>query len=285
MRDFFRQYRVLLALIALILLGLHIASSALNRGEETGPVGRVVLAIYSPIHRVVSWPFTKTSSIFHRYFALVGLRAENDILRRDNDALLAQVAQLSSIQAENDRLHELLKFRTPTKAAPVYARIIARSTSPEFRTMVIDKGTDDGVNRNMIALAPGGLVGHVHAVAGNAAKILLITDAASVVDAVVQRTRAAGIVKGRSQNMCTFDFLARTEDIENGDLIVTSGIGGIFTAGHPIGRVSIVDREASDMFLVVEITPSVVFENLEEVILLPGAAPPPAIASPLDTGN
>ncbi len=285
MRDFFRQYRVLLALIALILLGLHIASSALSRGEETGPVGRVVLAIYSPIHRVVSWPLTKTSTIFHRYFALVGLRAENDILRRDNDALLAQVAQLSSIQAENDRLHELLKFKPAVKGAPIYARVIARSTSPEFRTVVIDKGTDDGVTRNMVALAPGGLVGHVHAVSGGAAKILLITDAASVVDAVVQRTRAAGIVKGRSQNMCTFDFLARTEDIENGDLIVTSGIGGIFTAGHPIGRVSIVDREASDMFLVVEITPSVVFENLEEVVLVPGAAPPPEIPSVLDAGN
>lgn len=283
MKEFLKQYRLLLLGIALSLLGLHWASSALNRGEDTGRVGRVVISVYTPIHHVVSWPFQKIGGVFHRYIWLVGIGRENEALKQQNDALQAQLGQMSEIQAENERLARLLEFKPTVKAAPIYARVIARSTTPEFRTLLVDKGTDDGMALHMIALSPAGLVGHVNAITAHAAKVLLITDAASVVDAVVQRTRASGLIRGRSQNTCSFDFLSRGEEIEQGDTVVTSGIGGIFTAGHVIGRVTSIDKEASDMFQVVEITPSAAFENLEELVFVPGAAPPPDLPSPLET--
>jgi len=121
-----------------------------------------------------------------------------------------------------------------------------------------------------------GLIGHVSEVTENAAKILLITDSTSVVDAVVQRTRVSGLVKGRSGAGCSMDFIHRTDDVEAGDTVVSSGIGSVFTKGHVIGQVTHVDNESNDMFKNVEIKPAVAFDKIEEAIILPGSEPLPS---------
>ena len=132
----------------------------------------------------------------------------------------------------------------------------------------------------MIAVTAEGLVGHVNEVTQNAAKILLITDPSSVVDAVIQRTRVTGLVKGRGTPLCSMDFVRRTDDVQVGDSVISSGIGGIFGKGYHIGDVMIVDNESNDMFKSVDIMPSVSFDGLEEVIILPGSALPASEMKP-----
>ncbi len=270
MRTFLMQYKILLLAICLVLLGLHLASSALNKGENTGPAGRVIITVYTPIHKTISWPFRQVARFFQNYILLLDLRDENRALKKKNEALLLEWHRLREMESENLRFRRLLNFPAPLKVNPIFARVVAKTISNEFRTILVGTGRKSGVAKGMVAVTAAGLLGHVCEVTPNAAKILLITDASSVVDAVIQRTRASGIVRGRSRNTCSMEFLNRTDDVEVGDTVVSSGIGGVFPKGYLIGPVTKIDRESNDMFQDVEITPPVDYEGLEEIILLPG---------------
>jgi rod shape-determining protein MreC len=280
MRGFLSRYKILLLLIGLVLLGLHLASSSMNKGADTTRTGRVIITIYAPIHKTILWPFWKMGELADRYIWLVNLKEENDRLKRDNETLLFQNSKNAEVEFENERLRKLLGFKIEAKADPIYAKVIARNVSQEFRVILIGKGTREGVRKNMIAVTAEGLVGHVNDVTDNAAKVLLVTDPSSVVDAVIQRTRVSGLVKGRGAPACSMDFIRRTDDVQVGDSVVSSGIGGIFTKGFAIGQVINVDNESNDMFKSVDVKPYVTFDGLEEVIILPGSALPPSEARP-----
>jgi rod shape-determining protein MreC len=274
MRGFLSRYKILLVLIGLVLLGLHFASSSMNKGENTTRAGRIVIAAYTPIHKTISWPFWKVGELVDRYVTLVNLKDENLRLKRENEALLFQNSRNTEIEFENERLRKLLGFKIEAKADPIYAKVIARNISQEFRVILIGKGNKEGVRKNMIAVTAEGLVGPVNEVTDNAAKVLLLNDPSSVVDAVIQRTRVSGLVKGRGAPVCSMDFIRRTDDVQVGDSVVSSGIGGIFTKGFLIGQVINVDNESNDMFKSVDVKPYVPFDALEEVIVLPGSALP-----------
>ncbi|MCB1154987.1 MAG: rod shape-determining protein MreC [Deltaproteobacteria bacterium] len=270
MRDSIFRYKLLVVAVVLVILGLHFASSALDKGDETGWLGRTVISVYTPVHNVVTWPFIKVAALANRYVYLIDQSNEVEILREQNRSLMVQMHQYSELEAENKRLRDLLKFRPNRKVEPLYAKVIARSLSPEVRTILIDKGRSDGIERNMVVLTNAGLIGHVSTVTSNAAKVLLISDANSAVDAVVQRSRASGILKGRSRRTCKLEFINRSDDVEVGDIVVSSGIGGLFPGGYVLGRVVKVESTPTDMFQNVEVLPTVAFDKLEEVALVPG---------------
>jgi rod shape-determining protein MreC len=274
MRGLLTNYKYLLLGIALVLLGLHLASSSLNQGADTGKTGRFIMQVYAPIHSTVSWPFARTADLMGRYLLLMDLKEENRKLSENNRALRLRIMRLDELEAENKRLRHLQNYKVPREIKPVYAPVIARSLTPESRTLLIGKGTKDGVEKNMVAISPDGLVGHINMVATNSARVLLVTDPGSVIDAVVQRTRATGIVKGKNPTHCSLNFLNRTEDIEVGDLVVSSGLGGVFPSGMTVGQVVKVERETTDMFLYVDVFPAVSFDKLEDVIIIPGAVSP-----------
>ncbi len=274
MRGLLKHYKYLLLVIALVLLGLHLVTSSLNKGVNTGKTGLLIMRIYEPIHSTVSWPFAKVADFMGRYLLLVDLEEENRNLDETNRALRLRMLELERLDSENKRLRYLLNYAAPQGISPIYAPVIARSLTPETRTILIGKGARDGIDKNMVAISPDGLVGHINAVTANSSKILLVTDPASVIDAVVQRTRATGIIKGKNPSLCSLDFLNRTEDLEVGDLVVSSGLGGIFPSGMTVGQVVQVDRESTDMFLNVDVFPAVSFDKLEDVIVIPGAVSP-----------
>ncbi len=150
---------------------------------------------------------------------------------------------------------------------PRAAEIIARDPSPWFGTLVINKGEAQGVTKHMGVLSPYGVVGQTIDASAHSARVLVLTDHNSGVDAVVQRSRARGIVQGALDGTCVMKYLKRGEDVEVGDRVVTSGLDGIFPKGVLIGTVTHVSRGNRGLLQVAEIKPSAPLEQIEEVVV------------------
>src|SRR5438552_1894052 len=173
---------------------------------------------------------------------LMHSREENETLRQRVRELEEQVTRLGEAELENVRLRRLLDLRETLRGDVLTARVIGRDATGIARTLVVDRGEADGVVKGAAVLAPEGIVGQVFLASRHAARVLLINDHNSGVDALVQRTRARGIVEGIVDDGCGLKFVKRTEDVQVGDAVITSGLDGIFPKSLPIGQVVAVDK-------------------------------------------
>ena len=279
MLEFLRRNLVLLASGLFLVLA---AALVIRTGGETARadrLGQAFLEVLSLPQRPVA---ALDRGIRHAERSVVELfraRQEATALRARVQALEQDTVRLGELAQENARLHALLDLRETLRGDLVAAHVIGRDAGTLSRTLVIDRGERDGVTKGAAVLAPSGIVGHVFLAARDAARVLLITDHNSGVDAVVQRTRARGIVEGQVDGGCVLKFVKRTEDVQVGDLVVTSGVDGIFPKGLPVGRVTAVDKRGQGLFQAVEVTPAVDPGALEEVLVTRGpvevALPPP----------
>lgn len=148
------------------------------------------------------------------------------------------------------------------------AQVIARDPTPWFRTVTINKGKADGLRKGMPVVIPEGVVGQVVATTGGYARVLLIIDPNNAVDALVQRSRARGVVSGGPGGACQFKYVLRKEDVRLGDTLVTSGLDRVFPKGFRVGMVSGLFRRHAGIFQEVTISPAVDFDKLEEVLVI-----------------
>jgi len=165
-------------------------------------------------------------------------------------------------------LKELLGFRSTLEGQTQTAQVSGRDPSSLFQSLTIDKGEHEGVHKGFAVLSPLGVLGHVVATSAHAARVLLITDHNSGVDAIVERSRARGIVAGALADGCVMKYLQRGEDVQVGDRVATSGLDGIFPRGMPIGEVSEVSRNHRGLLQVAVIKPSAPLERIEEVLVV-----------------
>jgi rod shape-determining protein MreC len=280
--EFIRRNRVLLT--AALCLGVG-AALVLQAGRTPGRgdgLGRTFLELMAPFQRVSSGIGRTLSGSWHGMVDLVRARRENVTLRERTERLERDLDRLSEVDLENARLRRLLEFRQTLQGDLLTARVIGRDATGLARTLTIDRGESVGVMRGAAALAPEGIVGQIFLVSPHAGRVLLITDHNSGVDALVQRTRARGIVQGTVDAGCVLNYVKRTEDVQVGDTLVTSGLDGIFPKGLPIGRVVAVDKRGPGLFQSAEVAPDVDPERLEEVLVTRGAVAPtdPAPAAP-----
>jgi rod shape-determining protein MreC len=166
------------------------------------------------------------------------------------------------------RLLKLLQFTERTDQAVLAAQIIGRDPSGLFQSVIINKGKHSGLSVNMPVVNEEGVVGRIVSVADNYSKVLLLIDQNCAVDSINQRSRDGGIVKGLSSDKCIMDYVLKTADIEVDDIIITSGISGIFPKGVPIGRVVDIQDSPDEFFLEIKIEPFVNFSRLEEILVL-----------------
>jgi rod shape-determining protein MreC len=199
---------------------------------------------------------------------LAGYKSENEKLRKRIQQLEIERNQLLEAEATNQRLQQLLEFRSRLPSGSVTASVIADSASSWFKSCLLDKGSADGVRKGMAVVTPLGVVGQVVGVTGRTAKVLLLTDANSGVDVLVQRTRARGIVSGSLDNGTTLKYVKRSEDIQEGDRLVTSGLDGIFPKGIIVGTVIKVRKQTLGLFQYIEIMPAVSLTRTEEVLIV-----------------
>jgi rod shape-determining protein MreC len=270
MVDFLRRNRVLVAsLFCLALAAVLVASTATGRGR-TDRFGRLMLDAMAPFQRVGTEVANGVGDLWREATALFRRRAELDALEARLVELEEQAVRLGELEGENVRLRDLLGFRERLAGEVLTAAVIGRDATGLARTLTIDRGERDGVVKGAAVLAPAGVVGQVFLASATAARVLLITDHNSGLDAVVQRTRARGIVEGTANDGCGLKFVKRTEDLQPGDVVVTSGIDGIFPRGLPIGRLTAVDKRGQGLFQYASVEPFVDFDRLEEVLVARG---------------
>jgi rod shape-determining protein MreC len=267
---FLRRHRVLLTAAVGLLIAAGLAVSANRAPMRTDRVGRLFLDVMAPLQRATAAVERTFESTWWRWATLVRARDENATLRRRARRLQQRLDRLAEVELENVRLRRLLDFRRRLRGELIAATVIGRDAGGLARTVLIDRGTAEGVARDAAVLVPEGIVGRVFRVGRHSARVLLISDDHSGVAALVQRSRAGGIVQGTVEGGCQLAYVKRTEDVQVNDEVVTSGLDGIFPKGLPIGRVAAVDRGGEGLFLSAEILPRVEFGQLEEVLVTRG---------------
>ncbi|MBO4793853.1 MAG: rod shape-determining protein MreC [Deltaproteobacteria bacterium] len=267
MLDWIRKFRRGIFIIFLMICALLVYSVQLSKRETTTLFEKVVLEIMAPFQRGATWIATTVGKWGENYFRLVGVSQENRRLKEENRQLRAKLQEMEEIRLTNQRLQRLLEFREEQELPALQARVIADDSTSWFRSVMLDKGSSDGVVMGAPVVVAEGVVGRVIRVAPHAARVLLITDASSALSALVQKSRARGVLRGAG-GVLTMAFALVQNTIAVGDLVITSGQGGVFPKGIPVGTVARVERRNYDMFQTVVVTPNVDFSRLEEVLIL-----------------
>jgi rod shape-determining protein MreC len=268
MLEFVRRNRIVLTSGGLLLLSLLLLSTGARTGQPTDPLGRLVLEVMRPLQGAVAAGWDSVTGFWRNYISLVGVREENERLRRRILELEQQAVRIAEVELTDRRLGELLRFRSRLDGDVQAAQIIGRDPFPSFGTVIISKGEADGVRKSMAVLSQFGVVGQIMTTSAHSSRVLLITDHNSGVDALVQRTRARGIVEGSLDGRCIMKYLKREEDVEDGDRIVTSGLDGIFPKGILVGEVAHVTRGTRGLLQVAEVHPTVPLDRIEEVLVV-----------------
>jgi rod shape-determining protein MreC len=268
MLAFLRKNQILLSSCFCLLLSLYILTAAARGQLKNDPIGPMLLWIMRPLQIAAQTTMNWIQDIQDSYSTLAGYKSENEKLRKRIEQLEVERNQLLEAEATNRRLQQLLEFRSRLPSGTVTASIIADSASSWFKSCLLDKGSADGVRKGMAVVTPLGIVGQVVAVTGRTAKVLLLSDPNSGVDVLVQRTRARGIVSGSLDDGTTLKYVKRSEDIQEGDRLVTSGLDGIFPKGIVVGTVIKVRKQTLGLFQYIEVMPAVSLTRTEEVLIV-----------------
>jgi rod shape-determining protein MreC len=260
-----------------LVLGTVVATCLLlltiqTRGRITVATDALAL-LTTPVQSALARANRVTVGVWSTYLDWKNVRAENRRLREENQRLRVESLQVSETTEENRRLRRLLALQEQLPLTTVSAEIIAREWGGWVRSLTVNRGRGDNVPRLAAVIAPDGLIGRVIEVRRGASVIQVLTDPASTVGAHAVRTRTVGIVEGDPRGTIRFKYMAREgSGIQIGDLIVTSGAGGVFPRGIPIGRVRAIDNRGSALFHYAALTPAVDVARVDEVLLLTGDA-------------
>ncbi len=233
---------------------------------------RIAFSLMAPFQEVATRWIRFNENIWKNYFYLVAAAQENRQLKQALADAKTRLNQHEELTLANQRLRRLLDFKETTNREVVAAEVVGMDPSPWFKTVVINKGKADGVEKGCPVVMAEGIVGQVIEVSKNFAKVLLMIDQNSAIDAILQRSRARGIIKGGTESQCLFDYLLRKHNVNVGDTLITSGLDGVYPKGLPIGKVTSVNRPPAGIFQKVTVAPFVDFEKLEEVVVM---LPPP----------
>ncbi len=258
-------------------LALHVALISLQVTTQAGVTvfHAVVFGGVAEGQRAASGAAGGVRGFWDGYLDLRRVRAENEALRAELGALQIQMQQQRVAAERADEFRRLLEFRERAPLATTGAEVIGTGASPEFRTLTIDKGTNDGLTGNLAVLAPAGVVGRITLPSPRASLVQLLNDRNAAAGALVERTRVQGIVVGVGDGTLRMDFVATTGDVKAGDRIVTSGIDGLYPKGFAIGDVERVDR-GDGLYHVISVRPAVDVSRLEEVLVVRTPAVPEA---------
>lgn len=280
MLEFLRRNQVLLS--SGVFLTLSLLLLILNRGgvRRFDPLGALFLEVLRPLQLVTTQATGAVGGVWGRYVSLVGAEKENRELRERLRRLDAEHQHDAEVELENRRLNRLLDFQADVPSQVVTARVIGKDASGIFQSFVLDRGERDGIAAGMAVVCADGVVGRIAQASPHGSRVLLLSDHNSGVDALVQRTRARGLVEGALNRSCSMKYIKRGDELDVGDVVVTSGLDGIFPKGILIGRVSALTQKDFGLFQVAEVVPAVDFSKLEEVLVL--TSPPLQVNEALD---
>jgi rod shape-determining protein MreC len=266
---------------ALLFVLVVVAQIVLVSAQLTSKSGRPVLqavafGLVAEVQRLGAGAVDAVSSTWRGYFDLRGIRDENARLRAQLADAQIRLQQERALAQRSAELAALLDLRGRVPLETTAAAVVAAAATPDFRTVTIDKGTGAGLRPDMAVLSPEGVVGRVIVPSARAAKVQLLIDRNAAAGALLERTRAQGVVVGTGEDGLKLDYVLGTADVTVGDVVVTSGIDGIYPKGFVIGRVEFVERSGS-AYREIRVRPAVDFTSLEDVlVVLTPQAPDPA---------
>lgn len=247
---------------------LFVFSSGTGQKLAWNPVEQIIIEITAPFQKFTRNMFDAVEAFWLNYFQLVNVRRENLQLMKTVNTLKMENSRYHELLSTQERLEALLQFKKNTDRPVLAAQVIGLDPTGWFKSVIINKGKEDGLALDMPVVNAAGIVGRIVSLSSNFAKVLLIIDQNSAVDCLVQRSRDRGIVKGLSTEICKMDYVLKSGDVAVGDIVVTSGLGGIFPKGIPVGEVLNVEDISGELFKNIEIRPAVDFSKLEEVLVV-----------------
>lgn len=260
---------VLCCLISLLLLTFYI------REGESGPihsVRSVVNTVTTPVRMVgsvIAAPFHAIGNVVSNVTAPQETLSE---LREQNEQLTAEVAKLTEAEKTAERLEGLLGLQSTYSLESTAARIVGGSSDAWSQTVTIDKGTIDGLEVGMAVCNSGGAIGQIVEVSASSSTVRLLTDENSGISAMVQRSRAQGILQGQPDGSLLLNYVTADSDVSVGDIVITSGLGGVFPKGLPLGTVTSVNRASNATYYTVTVRAQSLAENNEEVLVITSLA-------------
>jgi len=263
-----KRYRQLLLVSGLLLYPLVAFLVTGRRGRDPNFIDRAVIGVTAPVQQALNWALDGVVGGVRGYADLRGVRQENDALRLENMQLRAAVQALGEARAENERLRQLLSYTEKVPGAEIPARVVGVNPVAKLLSVRISSGENQGVSQGMSVVTPDGIVGQVIRTTGGYADVALVTDPQSRVGIRVQRSRARGTAAGAGRGPLKLENMLRTEDVEDGDLIITSGTDGVYPPGLVVGRVANLEKKEHGMFQGADILPAVDITRLEEVLVV-----------------
>jgi rod shape-determining protein MreC len=255
---------------ALILLAL-----ASIVGDRTGPDRGdlpwwqgVLLEVTVPVQKAVAIPAGAIARAWRSYLNLVDLRAENDKLKARLLEFEETNLQLREALVSSGHLDQIVEMRDSFEVPMLPSAVVGLDVSPFFRSVLVDRGSEHGVLAGNPVITHEGVVGMVTRTSAHAAKTMLVLDRQSAVDGVVQRSRTRGTVYGRGTGEPEFEFEARRGDVEVGDLLLTSGLGGVYPKGLKLGEVTALSDPGGGLIQLATVSPAVDFGRLEQVFIM-----------------
>ncbi|MFN7685566.1 MAG: rod shape-determining protein MreC [Oligoflexia bacterium] len=268
MFKYLREYRFQITLFLFILIPLIAIDTSTRSPRNYRFYDRWVISLTAPVQAGIQWALDQGAAAFQNYVFLLDTRQENLLLVTENRKLLNEIEALKETVQENLRFRELLNFKEKLELETVVARVIGKDVSTEYRAIRLNRGERSGIQKDMAVVTAQGVVGRVLRTTADTADVVTIVDTLSAIDAIDARSRARGIVEGLSDDLCQLRFALRTDDIAPNDVLISSGLGGIFPKGVAVGIVSKVTKQPYGITQEVEVRPAVDFSKLEEVLVI-----------------
>ncbi len=260
--------------LALVLLAVLLAGILLRPTGYLKPAEDFVFTLFAPLQYSFHWVATRITHGVQAIRDLGTLQSRVTELQETVDRLMIENLRLREAEIERTVLREQLQFKL---ANPTYellaAEVIGRDPSNLLHYVIIDRGTEDGLAIGMPVVTARGLVGSISTVYPNSARVILLTDPASSISALIQSSRATGVVQGQGRSSLTMRYVEQSEQVQAGDVVLTSGLGGNFPKRLVIGQVQSVKRSDVEMFQEIVVQSAVDFDRLEIVLVMQSFVP------------
>ncbi len=254
--------------VIILLLLLIIPIFLLRFTPMGGAIKKIYIAIVNPVIRGVSYCLDPIHSYFKRVVISKELIINNFELKKENDQLKTDLLYYKELESENQRLYEILDLKKSLKTTTIAAQVIGNDLSAWRKSIVINKGKKHGVKKDLPVISSYGLVGRVVEVGNTLSRVMLLTDVEFKISALAAYSREEGIIEGTGGPRCIMNYISKDAFVNKNDIVISSGLGGIFPKGIIIGAVADVDVVEDSLFKKIEITPSVNFAKLEEVLVI-----------------
>jgi rod shape-determining protein MreC len=263
----YRNLTILVGVLFLQVLGLAVQVKRTANAESTRLIRIWAVGAITPFERGLVWAQDGAGNLWHNYFFLRGVRAENRQLKEQIEHMRLEQVRLSEDATQAHRLQSLLAFKEQFIAKTVPAQVIGSSGSDLSRSIYIDKGENAGLKPDMAVITAGGIVGKVWIVYPATSLVLMINDQSSGVGALLEKSRLQGVLRGTPDGELILERVMSDETVNPGETVLSSGGDQIFPKGLPVGTVTKVSP-GHEMFLSIKVKPAADLSRLEEVLVV-----------------